>query len=51
MMKRMLNAYAIRQAMGFVVGSQVPVKPLARWTILEQSAPALADILTAIWTG
>jgi hypothetical protein len=46
-MKRMLNAYAIRQAMGFVVGSSVPVKALARWTILEQSAPALADFLAA----
>jgi hypothetical protein len=46
-MKRMLNAYAIRQAMGFVAGSQVPIKALVRWTILEQSDPALADALAA----
>ncbi len=46
-MKRMINAYAIRYAMGFMAGTNVPVKTLARWTIIEQSAPALADVLTA----
>ena len=45
-MKRMINAYAIRYAMGFMAGTNVPVKMLARWTIIEQSAPALADALT-----
>jgi hypothetical protein len=45
-MKRMINAYAIRYAMGFMAGTDVPVKTLARWTIIEQSTPALADLLT-----
>lgn len=47
MMKRMLNAYAIRQAMGVLIHEEVPVKALARWTIIEQSEPALADALVA----
>ena len=45
-MKRMINAFAIRQAIGLLVNNGVPVKSLARWTILEQSYPALADKLT-----
>jgi len=47
MMKRMLNAYAVRQAMGVITHDEVPVKALARWTIIEQSEPALADALNA----
>lgn len=44
-MKRMLNAFAMRQAIGILEGNSVPVEVLARWTILEQRFPALADLL------
>jgi hypothetical protein len=46
-MKRMINAFAMRQAIGLLEGSPVPAEVLARWTILEQRFPALADILIA----
>jgi hypothetical protein len=44
-MKRMINAYAIRQAIGLIEDNAVPIRVLARWTILEQYFPALADAL------
>jgi hypothetical protein len=44
-MKRMINAFAMRQAIGLLEGSSVPTEVLARWTILEQRFPALADVL------
>ena len=44
-MKRMLNAFAMLQAIGILEGNAVPVEVLARWTILEQRFPALADLL------
>lgn len=44
-MKRMINAFALRQAIGILEGSSVSTAVLARWTILEQRYPALADLL------
>lgn len=44
-MKRMVNAFAMRQAIGLLEGSTTPAQVLARWTILEQRFPALADLL------
>jgi len=44
-MKRMVNAFAMRQAIGVLERSSTPVAVLARWTILEQRFPALADLL------
>ncbi|WP_417485024.1 KAP family P-loop NTPase fold protein [Maricaulis salignorans] len=44
-MKRMINAYALRQSTSLMEGDAVPVEALARWTILEQRLPALADLL------
>ncbi|WP_095201732.1 KAP family P-loop NTPase fold protein [Mesorhizobium carmichaelinearum] len=44
-MKRMINAFAMRRAVGILEGSNVPQEALARWTILEQRWPALADLL------
>jgi hypothetical protein len=44
-MKRMVNAFAMRQAIGLLEGNSVPSGVLARWTILEQRFPALADLL------
>jgi hypothetical protein len=45
LMKRMANAYAMRQATTVMEGSQLPTGVLVRWTILEQRYPALADLL------
>ena len=44
-MKRMLNAFAMRQAIGLLERSETPPDILARWTILEQRFPSLADLL------
>jgi hypothetical protein len=44
-MKRMVNAFAMRQAIGILERSITPPEVLARWTILEQRFPALADLL------
>ena len=44
-MKRMVNAFAMRQAIGILERNQTPTEVLARWTILEQRFPALADLL------
>jgi len=46
-MKRMINAFALRQAIGVLEGSAVSTAVLARWTILEQRYPALSELLTA----
>jgi hypothetical protein len=45
MMKRTVNAFAVRQAIGALEDNAVPPMMLARWTILEQRFPALADLL------
>lgn len=44
-MKRMINTYAMRRAIGHLEGNPVGRDVLARWTILEQRFPALADLL------
>jgi hypothetical protein len=44
-MKRMVNAFAMRQAIGLLERNPAPAAILARWTILEQRFPALADLL------
>jgi hypothetical protein len=44
-MKRMLNAFAMRQAIGILEHGGTPSGVLARWTILEQRFPSLADLL------
>jgi hypothetical protein len=44
-MKRMVNAFAMRQAIGILERNTTPPEVLARWTILEQRFPALADLL------
>jgi hypothetical protein len=44
-MKRMVNAFAMRQAIGILERSATRTEVLARWTILEQRLPALADLL------
>ena len=44
-MKRMLNAFAMRQAIGILENGGTPSNVLARWTILEQRFPSLADLL------
>jgi hypothetical protein len=44
-MKRMVNAFAMRQAIGVLEGAEADSSVLARWTILEQRWPALADLL------
>jgi hypothetical protein len=44
-MKRMINALAMRQAIDRLERNEVPAAVLARWTILEQWWPALADLL------
>lgn len=45
MMKRMVNAYALRQAIGLLENTDLSTAVLARWTILEQRYPALTDLL------
>jgi hypothetical protein len=46
-MKRMINAFAMRRAIGILERNATPTPTLvlARWTILEQRLPALADLL------
>ena len=50
-MKRMINAFALRQAIGILEGSSVSTAVLARWTILEHKIPVLADLLASIQNG
>ena len=44
-MKRIVNAFAMRQAIRRLERSELPSEVIARWTILEQRFPALADLL------
>jgi KAP family P-loop domain len=44
-MKRMINAFAMRQTIDMLEHGTIPSGLLARWTILEQRYPALADLL------
>ncbi len=44
-MKRLLNAFAMRRALWILQISTVSMEVLFRWTIIEQSYPALADEL------
>lgn len=44
-MKRLLNAFAMRRSLSIIQVSSVSMEELFRWTILEQSYPALADVL------
>lgn len=46
-MKRMMNAYTLRVSDGITVNEAMTPERLARWVILEQSYPELADILAA----
>lgn len=45
-MKRLVNAYGMSQAVHFLEGRSVSPEALARWTILEQRWPILAEYLT-----
>lgn len=44
-MKRLLNAFTMRRALSIIQFSDVSMEVLFRWTIIEQSYPALADEL------
>ncbi len=44
-MKRMINAYSLRQAIGILEHDSLSADVLARWTILEQRYPAVTDLL------
>ena len=44
-MKRMVNSYKFRRVIGYLESNSVGHEVLARWTILEQRFPALADLL------
>jgi|GEM_PF-5745277 len=44
-MKRMINAYSMRQAIGILEHDALSAGTLARWTILEQRFPEVADWL------
>ncbi|QGZ36705.1 KAP family P-loop NTPase fold protein [Stappia indica] len=44
-MKRMVNSYKFRRVIGYLESNSVGHEVLARWTILEQRLPALADLL------
>jgi hypothetical protein len=44
-MKRLVNAYGMRQAMLLLSGRKAPPAALARWTLLELRWPLLADFL------
>src|SRR5579863_4717134 len=44
-MKRMANAFAMRQTIGILERSETPTAALTRWTVLEQRFPSLADLL------
>ena len=46
-MKRVVNAYGLRQAKKYIEQSNVSSDALARWTILELRWPLLADFLAA----
>lgn len=49
-MKRLVNAYGIRQASNFLAGRRVNPSLLALWTIMEMRWPRLADYLVdATW--
>lgn len=45
-MKRLVNAYGLHQAIGYLEQRKISPESLARWTIIEQRWPALADQLT-----
>ena len=49
----MVNAFAMRRAIGLLERNTTPLEILARWTIFEQRFPALADLLIdhPEWTG
>ena len=46
-LKRTLNAFSLRHFISIVEGSDVPLGKLARWTILEQQYPIIADLLSS----
>ncbi len=52
-MKRMINAFGMRYAIGLLERSNVSREVLARWALLEQRFPALADLLVEHpdWVG
>ena len=45
-MKRILNAFEMRRTLWMVESSNVSLENVFRWTIIEQSYPALADLLS-----
>lgn len=45
-MKRLLNAFAMRRTLWLIETTTVSLEELFRWTIIEQSYPALADLLS-----
>lgn len=45
-MKRLLNAFEIRRTLWMVESSNVSLENIFRWTVIEQSYPALADLLS-----
>lgn len=44
-MKRVINAFAFRHAITLMEKTYIPLNKIARWTILEQQFPAVADVL------
>jgi KAP family P-loop domain len=44
-MKRIVNAFAMRRTTAILEESSVPVDALVRWTMIEQRWPGLADVL------
>lgn len=44
-MKRLVNAFGLQYASNLISGLDVPLDSLARWTILEQRWPRLAELL------
>ncbi len=44
-MKRIVNAFGLRRAIRMLEGSTIPLDAMARWTIIEQRWPELADVL------
>jgi len=44
-MKRLVNAFGLQHAVNLLSGVDVPLEALARWTILEQRWPRLAELL------
>lgn len=45
-MKRLLNAFEMRRTLWMVESSNVSLENIFRWTVIEQSYPALADLLS-----